>query len=110
MKYLFEEQVQSYKETPEHEIKQNHILTVNIVVADVIIGGAEPEDDEENLEFTEQCRNTKSIRMLKNIDNYCLVRAILLGKHYADKEDCKNLLRGDQKGKLNREVAKKVKD
>ncbi len=45
MKYLFEEQVQSYRETPVHEIKQNHILTVNIVVADVNIGGAEQEDD-----------------------------------------------------------------
>jgi len=87
IRYLFSEQIQSYKDMPEHEIRANHVLTVNVVVADSITGGS-------NTEFTQQCIDKSSIKVIRNTDNFCLVRAIIVGKAYADKDhNARKLLR-----------------
>ena len=100
IKKRFMAQVQSYKDIQNHQIKVNDTLSVSVLVGDKIVGGNDPKAKE----------ISQTIRVFKNQDNLCLLRAVVCGKKYADKElNCKALNRYFRCERLEKGVEELVK-
>ena len=84
----FEEIVQSLKLNDEFELNFNYKIKLSIFTADVLSGqGKKKKITRDNIHSpVEYIKFKHSILDIKNNDNQCLLRAILIGKAYADGE------------------------
>jgi hypothetical protein len=127
----FEDVFQSRKKQPENTFQESHqlTLTINVLPSRAVRGGSNPEtivnkrqNDNTKKEpkkrickekkrilnmrdFLENCQSVKII----NSDNYCLVRAVLVGKAFADKEENSYLLVRKNNRNLNNRLSELLK-
>jgi hypothetical protein len=127
----FEDVFQSRKKQPENTFQESHqlTLTINVLPSRAVRGGSNPEtivnkrqNDNTKKEpkkrickekkrilnmrdFLENCQSVKII----NSDNYCLVRAVLVGKDFADKEENSYLLVRKNNRNLNNRLSELLK-
>ena len=80
---LFDNVCQSRKRIPNNQIQPNHQLKVSLFIVDPIEGGVSKrrkiEKDITNI--NDFLNKTSSTIRIVNHDNYCLVRAFILGKY-----------------------------
>ncbi len=120
---IFDLIIQSRKKNPQNEIQPNHRLSFELnILPDRIIRGGMNDMPSNKRSAPEKNLKTKSKRVCKekreiinmndymeksryiriiNADNFCLVRAILIGKAFADKEKNAKLLERKNNKKLN---------
>ena len=84
----FEEIVQSLKLDDEFEKNFNYKIRLSIIIADVLSGqGKKTKITKNNMSRPkEYLKIHRSILDISNDDNQCLIRAIIIGKAYADGE------------------------
>lgn len=121
IKQRFMNIVQSYKDVAYSDQQKQQKFTLTVQVADLIKGGRkrkrlnpnqpdnQPRTSSSN-EFEEHCTTKKSIRVVKNDDNFCLLRAIIVAKAYADKENNAYLLLRKNNKKMKKRLDKMCKD
>ena len=83
----FESIIQSLKIMDEFEQKLNNKIKISIIIANKLLGRGKQKMTRNNINSPEEYfQFKKAIIDIKNNDNQCLLRAILIGKAYADNE------------------------
>ena len=114
----FESVMQSRKPPEDSQLNNRFRVIFNIIENKQISGGMLVSKEKnkrvckqkiEVLNQRDYIQNSRSVKII-NSDNYCLLRAILVGKAYADKEKNAKLLTRKNNRKLNSLVKKYVSD
>lgn len=109
----FQRVMQSYKNQP---IEPNHNFKANIIIARIPSGGGRKHNAAINAihnprnDMQELCQTTSSIKVINNNDDLCLLRAVLVGKAYADKEPYRNRLLHHNNRCLNKRTLQLARD
>ena len=83
----FESIIQSLKIVDEFEQKLNNKIKISVIIADKLIGRGKQKMTRKNINSPEEYFEfKKAIIDIENNDNQCLLKALLIGKAYADKE------------------------
>ena len=97
---------QSRKRLPYEQTPNNHYMRCYLTVVDTIEGSGMKRKAKDMSDF---CENFKgAVRPIINKDNLCLVRAIILGKAIADKEDHWNDLERPNNRKMKERVTQLI--
>jgi hypothetical protein len=112
MQNEFESVMQSRKKSEEFQTNNRFRVIFNIIENKQIQGGSSKtkkicKEKKEILNQRDFINNSKVVKII-NSDNFCLLRAILVGKAFADKEKNANLLTKRNNRKLNHRVKEYV--